>query len=729
LGNAAALGSWNESVVVVMDRWEGKFTAEVDLSGEHFPVEYKYGIYDLAKKTFVKYEDGANRILNDQTPANGSVIINDGFARLSFSSWRGAGVAIPVFSLRSKTSFGIGEFLDLPQLADWAAQAGLKLIQILPVNDTIATNTWRDSYPYAGISAFALHPVYLKLDRLGDLGELKTRREELNAQPEVDYEAVISAKMAFIRKVFPAQRKKIFDSKEYQEFFASNKHWLEPYAAFCFFRDKYKTADFHQWPEHRNYDKKNIGVLATGDVFVADEMALHYFIQFHLHCQLREAAEYIHQRGLILKGDIAIGVYRHSADVWQNPNLFHTDMQAGAPPDAFAAKGQNWGFPTYNWPRMKQDGYDWWKRRFEQMGNYFDAFRIDHILGFFRIWSIPRSAVEGILGYFVPALPVRDEEFRGRGIPFNRERFARPFINGPVLHEIFGDNDARIKNEFLDGPVGGEYALKSKFATQRDVEKQKVDPALKEGLFDLISNLILIETPTGELHFRLGMENTPSFRQLDGLTQARLKDLCINYFYKRQDDFWMREAMQKLPALKRVTNMLICGEDLGMVPACVPVVMKSLGLLGLEIQRMPKALNVHFSRPADAPYLSVVTPSTHDMSTIRGWWLEDRNNTQLFFNEELHQSGAAPQECDAWVVREVVRQHLDSPAIWSIFQLQDLMGMDDRIRRKEIEAERINVPAIVNYYWRYRMHKTLEDLTRAKPFSQLVNDMVKTGGR
>jgi 4-alpha-glucanotransferase len=643
LGSAGAMGGWNQAAPLLLRRSAeyGCFRAQLDLAANSFPITYKYGVYDLEKKVFVRYEDGDNRVLAEAAPPGGQVVVNDGFARWPSPRWRGAGAAVPVFSLRSERSFGVGEFLDLPLLADWARRAGLKLIQILPVNDTSATHTWKDSYPYAAISAFALHPLYLNLDRMAGathrvlLASLADERKRLNALATVDYEAVMKAKLAFVRKIFPAQREKTFAGAEYQRFFAPNKHWLAPYAAFCFLRDKFGTADFNRWPDHRVYSAKDINALTARDAAARDEMDLHCFVQFHLHLQLREAVEYLHGQGLILKGDLAIGVSGHSADVWQQPALFHTDMQAGAPPDPFAAKGQNWGFPTYNWPRMKQDGYDWWKRRFEQMSCYFDAFRVDHILGFFRIWSIPRDAVEGILGYFVPALPVLAGEFAARGIAFDHARFVRPFINDAVLREIFGDRAEDVKRQFLMPASPGTYSLKPQFTTQRDVEKhfasleqKQGDSLIKEGLFDLISNVLLIEAQggaPGEFHFRLGMEQTASFRQLDKDTQARLKDLYVDYFFRRQDDCWRREALKKLPALKRVTNMLICGEDLGMVPACVPEVMKELGLLGLEIQRMPKASNQDFSRPADAPYLSVVTPSTHDMSTIRGWWRKTKS--------------------------------------------------------------------------------------------------------
>jgi 4-alpha-glucanotransferase len=766
LGEGKVLGNWNAKspILLSQSRDQNHLSIKLDLRGQPFPIAYKYGIFDTEKNNFVRYEDGVNRVLHDSAPPNRHTLVNDGFVRLPADTWKGAGVAIPVFSLRSEKSFGVGEFEDLKLLADWAGEVGLKLIQILPVNDTTATHTWTDSYPYAAISVFALHPLYLNLAGVANaqnkkrLATLEPERRRLNALATVDYEAVMKAKLGFLRQVFPSQKAATFRNPDYRKFFADNRHWLEPYAVFSYLRDKYETPDFNQWPAHRRYIPDEIAGLAAGVGEATDEpsrkseatarknarptksaahddIALHYFIQFHLHRQLKAAVEHARDRGVILKGDIPIGVYRHGADVWCEPALFHADTQAGAPPDAFAARGQNWGFPTYNWTRMREDGFAWWKRRFEQMSCYFDAFRIDHILGFFRIWSIPVDAVEGIMGYFVPAVPLEAGEFAARGIEFDRKRLTRPFITDAVLAAIFGTDSRIVHRDFLDTNPSGIYALKPEFAAQRQVEshfasleQNERNGKIKIGLFDLISNVILFEVD-GKLHFRFGMEQTTSFKYLPPETQVKLKELYIDYFFRRQDDFWRREAMQKLPALKRVTRMLVCGEDLGFVPACVPGVMKQLGLLSLEVQRMPKELNREFSRPADAPYLSVVTPSSHDMSTIRGWWEEDGKITQKFYNQELHLPGAAPAEAAPKIVQTVVMQHLASPAMWSIFQLQDLMGMDRNLRRRDIAAERINVPANPRNYWRYRMHLTLERLQKMESFNKELRRLIEQSER
>ncbi len=733
------LGNWNTAKPLLLERsaGENELSVAVDLRGQAFPLAYKYGVFDTERSSFVRYEEGDNRLLNDFIVPGKYTLVSDGFVRLPANTWRGAGVAIPVFSLRSENSFGVGEFLDLKPLADWARDTGLKLIQVLPVNDTTATHTSADSYPYAAISAFALHPIYLNLAAVANaknkklLAALEPERQRLNALAELDYEAVMKAKLGFLKQIFPSQKTATFRGAEYKKFFAENKHWLLPYAAFCFLRDKFGTADFNQWPGHTRYEAKKIAALAKDN----DDVAFHLFLQFHLHRQLREAAAHAHANGIILKGDIAIGVYRHSADVWQEPELYHPNIQAGAPPDAFAAKGQNWGFPTYNWPRMEADGFAWWKRRFSQMGHYFDAFRIDHILGFFRIWSIPTHAVEGILGHFVPAIPVAETEFAARGISFDRERFLTPFITDPVLEEIFGNESARIRREFLKAHSSGLYSLKPEFATQRQVENyfamRKPDSRsarIKLGLFDLISNVILFEVD-GKLHFRFGIEQTTSYKYLPPEVRSKLLDLYVNYFFRRQDDFWKQEAMRKLPALKKVTGLLICGEDLGMVPPSVPILMKELGLLSLEVQRMPKGEGHDFSRPRNAPYLSVVTPSTHDMSTLRGWWEEDRAVTQKFFNQELGLPGDAPLHAGPEIVRAIVQSHLASPALWSIFQLQDLLGMDGKLRNPNVEAERINIPSDPKHYWRYRTHLSLEQLHKAKDFNFVLRELLRESGR
>lgn len=751
LGHGRALRNWDVSAPLLMkpsgDWWE----ARLDLSQEEFPLSYKYGVWNTRTNKFLGFEDGGNRPLYTAPSVvhrPPSTVLHDNFARLPLPNWKGAGVAIPVFSLRSKKSWGVGEFADLPLLADWAKSTGLKLIQLLPINDTSATHTWVDSYPYSAISAFALHPIYLNVEQLAGkkhtavLKPFLKKQKALNALEAVDYEAVMQTKWDIVRQLYDLQKAEWAKDPDYQDYYAANKHWLAPYAVFCWLRDANGTSDFSQWGKYSKFKQADIDKLLAPGSKHFDAIGLHLFVQWHLHLQLKAAVDYAHAQGLSLKGDIPIGIYRYSCDAWVAPELYDMSAQAGAPPDDFAEKGQNWGFPTYNWAKMKADGFAWWRQRFEQMSLYFDAFRIDHILGFFRIWSIPLDAIEGILGQFVPAIPVTEEEFRQAGIGFSFERLCRPYITEKILEEIFQAEAEQVTEQFLDALPGGQYQFKPEFDTQRKVKAWMKSQApndflglVRDGLYNLLSNVILLEVPKAAgsekqgYAFRFGIEKTTSFQHLpDGIKPA-LKALYVDYFYRRQDDFWQREAMEKLPALKAATEMLICGEDLGMVPGCVPDVMRELGILSLEIQRMPKAAGTTFFHPKDAPYLSVVTPSTHDMSTLRGWWEEDRALTQRFYNEILQRSGEAPFFCEAWINQSLLEQHFHSPAMWAIFQLQDLLGMDANLRRNNPHDERINIPANPKHYWRYRVHIGLEDLMLADEFNAAIRKMVGESGR
>jgi 4-alpha-glucanotransferase len=766
LGSGTALQDWDKENPLLLEPEGNWWIGRLNIPKESFPIEYKYGVYDKKEKKFTQFETGPNRSLPGDARPKKISILHDGFLHLPNNTWRGAGVAIPVFSLKSKKSFGVGEFTDLRPLVDWAVRSGLKLIQVLPIQDTTASHTWQDSYPYAAISAFALHPIYLNLEQCAGrkyadlIKPLRKRQKQLNELPELDYEEIMKIKLVTIKELYALQKEEFEKDTDFQAFFERNKDWLVPYAAFSYLRDKHSTPDFTQWKLHSQYNAEAIRKYTARSARHYDSIALQYFIQFHLHCQLREAVDYAHENGIIMKGDIPIGIFRYSCDAWMAPHLYHMEMQAGAPPDNFAIKGQNWGFPTYNWEEMQKDGYAWWKQRFEHMRNYFDAFRIDHILGFFRIWSIPMEVVEGILGHFEPAIPVHVVEFGQRNTWFDYDRYTKPFINDAVLWEIFGQDTEHVKVTYLDPAADAFFTLKEAFNTQRKVETyftnlapsagnhlasgNNITPSagnratsdfhnrIRTGLYDLISNVILLEVDGSggqQFHFRISMENTSSFRYLEWHTQQQLKDLYLNYFFSRQDDFWGKEAMHKLPALKRATNMLVFGEDLGMVPRCVPEVMRQLGILSMEIQRMPKNPVREFSHPAEAPYLSVVSPSTHDMSTIRGWWEEDRAATQKFFNREMGQWGEAPPFCEPWINKAIVLQHLHSPAQWSIFQLQDIMGMSEHFRRENPHDGRINVPANPHHYWRYRMHLTLEELTKEKEFNAAFKRDIEVSGR
>ncbi len=750
-GSTKTLGEWTEKKAVSLGnpdfpQWSGEARVPVT----DFPVHYKYLIKNETGKTEF-WEKATDRIIS-LPEGNVPDVIEISDEKFDFPQypWKGAGVAIPVFSLRRRQGFGVGEFTDLKLLVDWASETGLRLIQILPVNDTIAKHAWQDSYPYAAISVYALHPIYINLMEIGTLESdinqqiIEAQGKYLNSLAKIDYEAVMALKSRFFKLIYDQKKHEFLNDPGFIAFFDANEHWLRPYAAFSFLRDLFDTPDFSRWGIYSKPSVEMLAQLTDKNLYHYDDIAVHYFIQYHAHLQLLGAADYARSKGVVLKGDIPIGVYRNSVDAWLNSHLFHMDCQAGAPPDDFSTKGQNWRFPTYNWDEMAKDNYAWWQQRLRQLSLYFDAFRIDHILGFFRIWEIPASQVEGLMGYFNPSIPYYREELQNRGIWFDEKRLCQPYIREHFLYERFGDLTEYVKANYLVESAPRCYDLHPDYDTQRKIEvKLTVEPdtspemrnrleRISQGLFSLVSEVLFLQAPgtDGNAFFpRHTLHFTRSYQELDNHTKHVINEVYLDYFYHRNEEFWRGKAMAKLPVLKKATNMLLCGEDLGMVPACVSDVMNNLGILSLEVQRMPKNPKITFGHPAGYPYLSVATPSSHDTSTVRGWWEENHDLAQKFYNEILGNFYAAPHECTTAVVRQIIVQHLYSPSMWAIFAIQDLLGMDENLRLPDPHAERINNPGNPTHYWRYRMHLNLEDLQAQPVFNLFVRDQIQAAGR
>lgn len=748
VGSIPQLGNWDNKKPLLMSFGENFPLWSVEISADDIkdPIKYKYGIYHVSKKEIITIEEGADRyfeIFSLEEPKY-LIIRTDESFRYPIGNWKGAGVAVPVFSLRSDNSFGVGEFSDLIDFIDWAKSVGMKMIQLLPVNETVAAHNWLDSYPYKSISVMALHPLYLNIQKMGILEDteqmkyFEDKKKEYNEKSQVYYPEVHELKSKYYKLLFDQEKDKVFKLKDYIDFFEANKSWLEPYAAFDYLRDKYQTADFRKWGKYSVYNPKLITSLFKSRA--KNDMVIHYFIQYHLDKQLKEVSQYAREQGIVLKGDIPIGISPNSVEAWTEPHLFNLNVQAGAPPDSFAIKGQNWGFPTYNWERMAEEGYAWWKGRLKKMSEYFDAYRIDHILGFFRIWEIPKHAVEGILGYFNPAIAFSADEIQDYGIRFDYERMVKPHIPHHIVEYIFGSQTQKVVETFMDDIGWSRFKMKDEFDTQlkvnqyflKDIEEEDLtdeNRRIRDGLFNLIANVVFIQTGENQWHPRISMQHTNSFLELDEHTRHQLNQLYLDYYYKRQDEFWYHKGMEKLPVIIEASNMLVCGEDLGMVPDCVPPVMNALNILSLEIQRMSKNPKKKFAHPADAPYLSVCTTSTHDMSTIRGWWEEDAESIQQFFFQELGNEGTAPYFAEPWVCQQIIVQHLYSPAMWTTFPIQDLLAMDGDLRWDDTHGEQINHPNNVRNKWRFRMHQSIDDLKNAQEFNDLLRSLIKDSGR
>lgn len=746
IGKGDALGNWDATKAIPMTEHQfNEWVVDIDTSKfTDRKLEFKFIAVNTKNQSASLWETGYNRTIELPLIEQKEVIVyNLDQAFFPLYNVRLAGTLVPVFSLRSEGSFGVGDFGDLKSMINLVYATGQRVLQILPVNDTTTTHSWQDSYPYSCISIFAIHPQYVDLRELPALTNAKQRndfealREQLNALPQIDYEQVNTAKIKYLRLLFAQEGSKVLSSKGFKQFMLQAGSWLVPYAQYCVLRDKYGTACFSQWPDHNTWNEADRDKLLCIRSQEYHEASFWYYVQYILHNQLLEAHQYARKKHVILKGDIPIGVSRYGCDVWTEPRYFNLNGQAGAPPDDFSANGQNWGFPTYNWDAMLKDGCQWWIRRFQNMAQYFDAYRIDHVLGFFRIWEIPVNAVHGLLGQFQPSLGMTREEIESYGLSFLEHQFCDPFIANWVLDRIFHERADEVKTKYLDYDHDDIWKLKPAYDTQRKIEKafdgvtDEHELHLRDGLYSLVSDVLFVRDhkDNSKFHPRISAQFNFTYEALYDNDKAAFNRLYNDYFYRRNNQFWYDEAMKKLPVLVQATRMLVCAEDLGMVPDCVSWVMNELRVLSLEIQSMPKDPHVRFGHLNRNPYRSVCTFSTHDMPTLRQWWDEDISRTQDYFNTMLYHEGPAPHPLPGWLARDIVSRQLASPSVLCVLSIQDWLAMDERLRLKDADAERINIPANPHYYWRYRMHVSIEKLMNDASFTENVRDLVKQSGR
>ena len=723
LGSHPALGSWSPARYLRMEPIGlSDWLLSVNVDAILFPLEFKYVIVDDATHSLVAWEEGDNRTVEGILPPeqtavpDGTVLVVYGESlRVKEDIWRAAGVAVPVFSLRSTRSCGVGDFGDLRLLVDWAVATGMKIIQLLPVNDTTASRSWSDSYPYNIVSAFALHPQYLDLNALGPLRDKKRmtvflrQQRELNALSYTDYEAVQRVKLDYANEVFKDRGNQVLGSKEFKQWFTDNEDWLVPYA---------------EWLADHSLTSHPIPLASI------------YFIQYNLHLQLKAAGDYARQHGVSMKGDVPIGVNRESVETVTHPEFFCLDCSTGAPPDNFSHNGQNWGFPTYNWENSL-GLIDWFHKRLRWMEQYFDAIRIDHVLGFFRIWEIPRDALFGLLGHFSPSLPMTQGEIEYFGLPFRKDLFTRPFINDRVLQRLFGLHVPYVREHFLIARSYGLYDLKADFDTQQKISQAfegKGDENslwIRDGLYRLVSNVLFIEDPRQPemYHPRIGAWQDPVYEALTSEEKDAYMRLYNNYYYQRHNMFWGHNAMRRLAEVFGQTRMLCCAEDLGMLPDCVQPVLDALRILTLEIQSLPKQSGFEFTHLDGNPYRSVATISTHDMSPLRLWWEDSPERTQRYYVSMLQKQGRAPEHLPAHLAEEIIARHLYCPSMLCILSLQDWLAMDSELRSKNPRDERINVPSDPYNRWKYRMHLTLEDLIAATKYNNKLHTMITRSKR
>lgn len=727
LGNQPALGDWNVSRYLPLQKC-GKYEWALSVSADilRFPIEYKYVVIDELNNVLKAWEEGDNRVFdiprreknapgdNLSTPVV-NVVYNEAL-RICESQWKIAGVSVPLFSLRSDNSCGVGDFGDLRRFVDWCAQCGLHVIQLLPLNDTLRTGKWNDSDPYGIVSSFALHPHYADITSIGVIKDDKLmtqfRRQirELNSLPQYDYEKVHLVKTSYLHKLFAQQGAIDLEDSDCKAFAEDNLDWIEEYSHYCAIHNEEMPIKYYVW------------------------------LQWHLHKQLLNVSNYARSKGIILKGDLPIGIMRDGIDFLNNQEFFNADRNMGTPPDHDNLVGTNWNFPTYNFKALLGDkGLLWWKRRIKWLEQYFDAIRIDHILAFFRMWTINMDAVWGVLGHFTPSLPLSTDEIAYYGMQFRKEFMTLPFINDTIISRYFGVHAQYVKDNFLIRKKYGMYALRSEVSTQKLVEEHfrgASDEAslwIRDSLMRLIANVLFVEDENNPAmyHPRIHAYNEPVFMALSDEEREAFMRLYNNYYYERHEMLWRNNAQSLLSILFGDTKMLLCAEDLGMLPACVGEVLSQQRILSLEIQTLPKYLGEEFTHLSQNPVRSVCSFSTHDMAPLRLWWQENPSKAQRYYTSVMMREGSAPNAITPQLAEEIIARHIYSPSMLCIMQIQDYMAMDTNPRQNALplSSERINQPADPYNRWQYRMPYSIETLAQNKVLCTKILNMTKHSKR
>ncbi|HUX13693.1 MAG TPA: 4-alpha-glucanotransferase [Spirochaetia bacterium] len=639
------------------------------------------------------------------------------------------GVLVPVASLRSQRSCGIGEFADLPLLGRFCKSVGLDLIQILPVNDT-----GFQSSPYSAISAFALHPVYIRFDDLPELEDTATEslraavealRSRYEPAPRAQFWTVLAEKLSLLHAIFEACADRIEREGELSAWIEHNE-WVREYAAFRYLKEKNEQRPWATWNSAVESAEEEVASL-WNSADARPALLFHSWVQLRLEQQLLRASQELQQLGVMLKGDLPILMDEDSADVWAHRDFFNMDLRAGAPPDMFSELGQNWGFPVYDWEALAADQYSWWKARLRQADKFYNAYRIDHVLGFFRIWAIPAVETSGIMGYFSPAEYMSEKQLNGAKFDAARIRWlAEAHVSGARLRELFGDRAAIVTQTCFSRIDVQELFRFAEFVKgERDISALDLQAEEKEKLLSLYRDRSLIRTGAGTFAPSWRFRDCTRYGELSEAEIERFEDL-VAQCGAVSEKLWEEHGRRLLSFMNSTVPMLTCAEDLGVIPAGVPRVLASLDILGLRIPRWARQWDEEDQPyiPIDEyPYLTVCAPSVHDTTTLREWWESEPTRQQFW--ESIGLTGECPEAYEPETAREVTRAVLGTGSAICVFPLQDLFALSRELRAEDPSSERVNVPGTYNNVnWTYRISLCVEELSAHTDWVESVGALV-----
>jgi 4-alpha-glucanotransferase len=656
------------------------------------------------------------------------------------------GVVVPVGALRSRNGMGVGEFLDLAGFALLCKKMKLGLIQILPVNDT-----GFESSPYFSLTAFGLHPLYLRIEELEDFNSvdksikkrIKEAKEKFDKNERFLHYDILKEKLDICREIYESKKAQIAESASggrLSEWIKQNS-WIKQYSVYRRLKEVNGGKSWKEWQEYHTVTAADIETLWNNKK-LREEHLFWVWLQEELDAQFSKAAKAVADAGIVLKGDLPILMNEDSCDVWAHPEIFIQELSAGAPPDMYSPEGQNWGFPIFNWEAQEKDNFSWWRKRLETAGKYYKAYRIDHVLGFFRIWASSRrdNSNSSVLGRFVPYKPITSGDLRKMGYDKNRIRWlSRPHIPTGEIWDVLRNNrsasfteekiSAAAEKVFLKAleRVNNEelWLFKKKIKGEKDIVNLGLDASLHGYLFNKWHDRVFLEYEKGRFFPVWYYRDVTAWKTLSGEEQKNLEALVERQRIK-SEKAWAVQGKKLLTILSESSHMLPCAEDLGAVPECVPKVLSKLKILGLRVVRWFRIWDKNGQPyiPFDEyPALSVCTPAVHDSSTVREWWEKEVNQQQF--------SGfigvpSLPKKYNPGTAKIILSKVSSARSRFRVFQIQDLLHLSNKWYSADPAQERINVPGTLNdFNWTYRLSAQIEEIAKDKELIAAVAELSK----
>ena len=678
------------------------------------------------------------------------------------------GVAVPLSALRTESSPVVGEFCSLVELADFISKAGLSVIQLLPVLDT-----GMQSSPYSSLSAFALHPMYIHLEELDEFKICYEKDSEFKKTYDAylqhkkderfDYDFVVKSKDSFLRKMYSlltnssGRRDGETLKSILMAFIDEHSEWLPFYCVYKYLKYKSMQASWKEWDKAYQKLSKTQILEMWNDESLRMELYFYAWVQLTAFRQFSRAAEYVRKLGIVLKGDLPILLNEDSCDVWSCPEVFNQKMKAGSPPDGENPTGQNWGFPCYDFPTQEKDNFSWWRLRIKLASKFFDAYRLDHIPGFFRLWTIPDGESTAEMGHTEPFAPITESQLIKAGFSKERIRWlSQPHIPTEDFIRLIGNPDTtREILSMICDRIGWEelWLFKPCIKTEADIrkiniDKYGIDQSIQIEIFNRLSawwkNRTLIEVSKNKFAPLWKYHDTRAWNSLSQQEKDILSEMFAGVSQK-QEKLWENQADKIFSALVNESKMTPCGEDLGVSIPCMEKVLDKHGILGLKVIRWCRKwdkVNQPFVSLKTYRKLSIVTTSVHDSSTMREWYDDEikhigipveKISPEHFFEKydidsfgvdsrAVHfTSGLVPNTAQL-----LLETFAKTSGVWFINPLQDWLYLDSKYYASDAKTERINIPgSVTTFNWTWRMPVLVEKLAENKKLIDKISQIVK----